>query len=123
MNPNFHTADWDAKTTADLQDIAAFDRLAAQQAPATALHRYAHERRTTVAGPRRNSGWQRLWAAVRRFYDEQKHLQELYQSRLDVSGSDAIAATQALQRPGTEPSTDAAPMDVAAAQQADRKAA
>jgi phage gp37-like protein len=74
MTRNDHTAAWAAVTTADLQDIATFDRLAGQLAPESALRRYAHESRANASGRRENGGSQRLLAAVRRLYGEQRHL-------------------------------------------------
>jgi hypothetical protein len=51
---------------AELQDIAAMDRLAAQAAPPSALRRYAQQRATRGEGTGRRPGtWRRLLHGLR----------------------------------------------------------
>ena len=51
---------------AELQDIAAMDRLAAQAAPPSALRRYAQQRATHGEGTGRRTGtWRRLLHGAR----------------------------------------------------------
>lgn len=59
------TTAWDAISTADLQDLAALDRLAGQLAPPSTMRRYAHQHERNAPRPRQRGGWQRLMTAVR----------------------------------------------------------
>jgi hypothetical protein len=52
-----------ATAAADLQDIAALDRLAGQLASQATLRRYARQHRTEGSERRRTGGWWRLLTA------------------------------------------------------------
>ena len=54
---------------AELQDIAAMDRLAAELAPQARVSRWANQRRAAYAdAPVRRMSWQRLLRGVRRHH-------------------------------------------------------
>jgi hypothetical protein len=65
MNLKDDTTGRNATASADLQDIAALDRLAGQLASQATLRRYAHQHRTDDSGASHHHGWRRLWAAAR----------------------------------------------------------
>ena len=64
MELNHHTAAGNVTASADLQDIAALDRLAGGLAPQATLRRYARQHRIDGSAPRHT--WRRLLAAARR---------------------------------------------------------
>jgi len=64
MNQHRATVAGNASSTADLQDIAAFDRLAGQLASPATLRRYARQHRADTAGSAKD-GWLRVLSALR----------------------------------------------------------
>lgn len=77
----------DATSTADLQDLAALDRLAGQLAPQAALRRYARQHQAAGSEPSR-SRWRRLLTAVTHSAEQQQlPAKNVYRNR--VSGGDA----------------------------------